>query len=127
MARNKKHIFGILLPQLLWAFPAMTARYSPIQDMHWTEQSISFESYAEHDAPCALASGPPHSKPNRRDDSVCAQTWLLIDDLTREDVSHILDTFPNLRRKEPAAFGEYQPKRKAMEEFEKFPSEAEPL
>ena len=40
--------------------------------------------------------------------------------LTREEFSYILDTFPVLRRKELAAFGEYQSKRKALEEYERF-------
>jgi hypothetical protein len=95
--------------------------------MHWLEHSISLGSYAEHDAPCALPSGPPQNKPNRREDSVCAQTWPVIDDLAPEDVSHILDTFPNLGRKEPAAFSENQPERKAMEGFEDFQLETDPL
>lgn len=36
MDRNNKHIFGILLPHVLWAFLAFTASYSLNQDMHWT-------------------------------------------------------------------------------------------
>ena len=40
--------------------------------------------------------------------------------LTRDEFAYILDTFPVLRRKEIAAFGEYQSKRKALEEFERF-------
>ncbi|MCX6879807.1 MAG: hypothetical protein NTW21_39285 [Verrucomicrobia bacterium] len=40
-------------------------------------------------------------------------------------IVYILDTFPVLRRKELAAFGEFQSKRKALEEFERFGDSAE--
>ena len=43
--------------------------------------------------------------------------------LTRDEFSYILNTFPVLRRKELTAFGEYQSKRKALEEFERFEKE----
>ena len=39
--------------------------------------------------------------------------------LSREDFSYILDTFPVLKRKEIAAFGEYMSKRKCLEEYDR--------
>jgi len=81
---------------------------------------MSAKSYAELDATCVSTSGLPHSRPNRRDDSVRAQPRPVIDDLTREEFSYILDTLPVLRSKELAASGEYQFKRKALEEYESF-------
>lgn len=65
-------------------------------------------------------------RPDRRDDGDRAQTRAEIDalvahlyTLTRDEFAYILDTFPGLRRKEIAAFGEYQSKRKALEEYER--------
>ena len=40
--------------------------------------------------------------------------------LTREELTYILDTFPVLRKKEIAAFGEYRTKRMCLEEYERF-------
>jgi len=65
-------------------------------------------------------------RPDRRDDGDRAQTRAEIDalvahlyTLTRDEFAYILDTFPGLRRKELAAFGEYQSKRKALEEYDR--------
>lgn len=84
-------------------------------------------SYADLDDTWIPSSGLHDRKPDRRDDGDRAQTRAELDaliahlyGLTREEFSYILDTFPVLRRKELAAFGEYQSKRKALEEFERF-------
>lgn len=60
--------------------------------------------------------------PERRDDGDRAQIEALIAQLytlTRDEFACILDTFPGLRHKEIAAFGEFQSKRKALEENER--------
>jgi hypothetical protein len=43
--------------------------------------------------------------------------------LTREELAYILDTFPIVRRKDEAAYGEYRTKRMILEKYE----EVEPL
>lgn len=85
------------------------------------------ESYASLDTTWSPASGLHDRKPDRRDDGARAQTRAELDaliarlyGLTRDEFAYILDTFPVLRRKEQAAFGEYQSKRKALEEFDRF-------
>ena len=42
--------------------------------------------------------------------------------LSRDDFSYILDTFPVLKRKEEAAFGEFMSKRKCLEEYDRIGS-----
>lgn len=42
--------------------------------------------------------------------------------LTRDEFSYILDTFPVLKRKEEAVFGEYMSKRKCLEEYDRIAS-----
>jgi len=42
--------------------------------------------------------------------------------LSRDDFSYILDTFPILKRKEEAAFGEFMSKRKCLEEYDRIGS-----
>lgn len=44
MEPHKKDIFGILFPQVLWAFLATTACDSPNQVMHWDE-TINFDEH----------------------------------------------------------------------------------
>ncbi|RLC16557.1 MAG: hypothetical protein DRH93_18600, partial [Deltaproteobacteria bacterium] len=39
--------------------------------------------------------------------------------LSRDDFAYILDTFPVLKRKEEAAFGEFISKRKCLEEYDR--------
>ena len=63
----------------------------------------------------------------KRDDGDRAQLRAEIDalvahlyGLTRDEFAYILDTFPVLRKKEIAAFGEYRTKRMCLEEYERF-------
>jgi hypothetical protein len=65
--------------------------------------------------------------PERRDTGDRAQTRAELDaliaqlyGLTRDEFAYILDAFPVLRRKELACFGEYQSKRKALEEYDRW-------
>ncbi len=65
--------------------------------------------------------------PERRDTGDRAQTRAEIDalvahlyGLTRAEFAYILDTFPGLRNKEMKAFGEFQSRRKALEEYDRF-------
>ena len=85
------------------------------------------ESYAALDGNWSPACAFHERRPDRRDDGDRAQTRAEIDalvahlyGLTRDEFAYILNTFPGLRRKEFAAFGEFQSKRKALEEFERF-------
>lgn len=64
--------------------------------------------------------------PDRRDIGDRAQLRAEIDacfahlyGLFRDDFSYILDTFPVLKRKEEAAFGEFMSKRKCLEEYDR--------
>jgi len=62
--------------------------------------------------------------PDRRDTSDRVQLRAEIDayvahlyGLSRDDFAYILETFPVLKRKEQAAFGEFMSKRKCLEEY----------
>ena len=64
--------------------------------------------------------------PNSRDNGDRAQLRAEIDayvahlyGLNRDDFSYILETFPVLKRKEEAAFGEFMSKRKCLEEYDR--------
>ena len=64
--------------------------------------------------------------PDRRDTGDRAQLRAEIDayvaylyGLSREDFAYILDTFPVLKRKEEAAFGEFRSRRKCLEEYDR--------
>lgn len=91
------------------------------------------DSYGELTADWATECGLHDRNSDRRDTGDRAQTRAEIDalvahlySLTRDEFAYILDTFPVLRRKEIAAFGEYQSKRKALEEFDRFEKEVKP-
>ena len=101
------------------------AAYGPAHEQALRERIA--ERYSTLDATWTSASGLHDRKPDRRDDGDRAQTRAEHDaliahlyGLTKEEFAYILDTFPVLRRKELAAFGEFQSKRKALEEFERF-------
>jgi hypothetical protein len=122
-------LWAEVFPQLpaatLEALATIPAAYGPAHEQALRERLA--ESYTDLDATWTSASGLHDRKPDRRDDGDRAQTRAELDaliahlyGLTREEFSYILDTFPVLRRKEQAAFGEYQSKRKALEEFERF-------
>jgi hypothetical protein len=64
--------------------------------------------------------------PDRRDTGDRAQLRAEIDAyvahlyrISRDDFAYILDTFPVLKRKEEAAFGEFMSKRKCLEEYDR--------
>ena len=118
-------VFPQLPADTLEALATAPAAYGPAHEQALRERLA--ESYADLDDSWIPSSGLHDRKPDRRDDGDRAQTRAELDaliahlsGLTREEFSYILDTFPVLRRKELAAFGEYQSKRKALEEFERF-------
>jgi hypothetical protein len=101
--------------------------YGPAHEQDLRERMAA--SYANLDATWSPACAFHDRRPDRRDDGDRAQTRAEIDalvahlyGLTRNEFAYILDTFPGLRRKELAAFGEFQSKRKVLEEFERFAS-----
>ena len=101
------------------------AAYGPAHEQALRERLT--ESYSALDTTWTSASGLHERTPERRDTGDRAQTRAELDaliahlyGLTRDEFAYILDTFPVLRRKEQAAFGEFQSKRKALEEFERF-------
>ena len=64
--------------------------------------------------------------PDRRDTGDRAQLRAEVDAyvahlyrLTRDDFASVLNTFPVLKRKEEAAFGEFVSKRKCLEEYDR--------
>ncbi len=118
-------VFPQLPADTLEALGTAPAAYGPAHEQALRERLA--ETYTDLDATWTTASGLHDRKPDRRDDGDRAQTRAELDaliahlyGLTREEFSYILDTFPVLRRKELAAFGEFQSKRKALEEFERF-------
>ena len=77
----------------------------------------------------ALHCGVHNRTRDRRDTGDRAQLRAEIDayvahlyGLSRDDFSYILDTFPVLKRKEEAAFGEFMSKRKCLEEYDRIGS-----
>lgn len=107
------------------ALAAPPPAYGPAHEQALRERLAA--SYAALDATWTPACGLHDRQPDRRDTGDRAQTRAELDalvahlyGLTRDEFAYILDTFPVLRRKEQAAFGEYQSKRKALEEFERF-------
>ena len=118
-------VFPQLPTDTLEALSTAPAAYGPAHEQALRERVA--KSYNALDDTWTTASGLHDRKPDRRDDGDRAQTRAELDaliahlyGLTREEFSYILDTFPVLRRKELAAFGEFQSKRKALEEFERF-------
>lgn len=107
------------------ALAAPPPAYGPAHEQVLRERLAA--GYAALDATWTPACGLHDRQPDRRDTGDRAQTRAELDalvahlyGLTRDEFAYILDTFPVLRRKEQAAFGEYQSKRKALEEFERF-------
>jgi len=101
------------------------AAYGPAHEQALRERLAT--SAAALTADWTPACGLHDRKPDRRDDGDRAQTRAELDaliahlySLTKAEFAYILDTFPVLRRKEIKAFGEFQSKRKALEEFERF-------
>ena len=118
-------IFPQLPAATLTALRTAPAAYGPAHEQALRERFAT--SAAALTATWTPACGLHDRKPDRRDDGDRAQTRAELDaliahlyGLTRDEFAYILDTFPVLRRKELAAFGEYQSKRKALEEYDRF-------
>ena len=118
-------VFPKIPADTLNALIAPPPSYGPAHERALRERLA--ESYSDLTATWSPTCGLHDRKPDRRDDGDRAQTRAEIDalvahlyGLTRDEFAYILDTFPVLRRKELAAFGEYQSKRKALEEFDRF-------
>jgi hypothetical protein len=117
-------VFPLIPPGTLDDLAISPSAYGPAHEQALRERLA--ESYADLDATWTPACGLHDRRPDRRDDGDRAQTRAELDaliahlyGLTRDEFAYILDTFPVLRRKELAAFGEYQSKRKALEEFDR--------
>jgi hypothetical protein len=125
--------YAALWAEVFQQIPAVTltalrthpAAYGPAHEQALRERLA--ESYAILNSTWTPACGLHDRKPDRRDDGDRAQTRAELDaliahlyGLTNDEFAYILDTFPVLRRKELTAFGEFQSKRKALEEFERF-------
>ncbi|MFC1497173.1 Eco57I restriction-modification methylase domain-containing protein [Verrucomicrobiota bacterium] len=74
----------------------------------------------------ATACGVHDRLPDRRDTGPRSQLRAEVDayvahlyDLSREDFAYILDAFPVLKKKEIKVFGEFQSKRKCLEEYDR--------
>jgi hypothetical protein len=118
-------VFPLIPAATLDALAAPPPAYGPAHERALRERLA--ESYGDLTATWSPACGLHDRKPDRRDDGNRAQTRAELDalvahlyGLTRDEFAYILDTFPVLRRKELAAFGEFQSKRKALEEFDRF-------
>jgi len=99
-------------------------RYGPI---HEQEIRIRIQDESSQLTPkWVISCGVYDQLPDQRDTGDRAQLRAEIDayvahlyGLSREDFSYILDTFPVLKRKEKAAFGEFMSKRKCLEEYDR--------
>lgn len=118
-------VFPLIPAATLDALRAAPAAYGPAHEQALRQRLA--ESYTTLDATWTPTCGLHDRKPDRRDDGDRAQTRAELDaliarlyGLTCDEFAYILDTFPVLRNKEKKAFGEFQSKRKALEEFERF-------
>ena len=122
-------LWAEVFPQIptatLDALRAAPANYGPAHE-HALRKRLA-QSYDALDAAWSPPFGLNDRKADRRDDGNRAQTRAELDGLiahlyglTRDEFAYILDTFPVLYRREIATFREYQSKRKALEEFERF-------
>lgn len=122
-------LWAEIFPQLpavtLSDLRAAPAAYGPAHEQSLRKRLA--ESWSSFRATWTPGCGLHDRKPDRRDDGDRAQTRAELDaliahlyGLTKAEFAYILDTFPVLRRKEIAAFGEYQSKRKALEEYDRF-------
>jgi len=124
-------VFPELPADTLTALRTAPAAYGPAHEQALRQRLA--EGYGTLEATWTPACGLHDRKPDRRDDGDRAQTRAELDaliahlyGLTKAEFAYILDTFPVLRRKELIAFGEYQSKRKALEEFERFQPKPQP-
>ncbi len=109
------------------SFTGPAANYGPAHEQALREKLLA--SAAKLTATWTPDCGLHERTPERRDQGDRAQTRAELDalvahlyGLTRAEFAYLLDTFPVLRRKETAAFGEFQSKRKALEEYDRFNS-----
>jgi hypothetical protein len=107
------------------AFTGPAATYGPAHERELRERLA--ESVRDITATWTLACGLHDRTPERRDTGDRAQTRAELDaliahlyGLTRTEFVYILDTFPGLRKKEMKSFGEFQSRRKALEEYDRF-------
>jgi hypothetical protein len=107
------------------AFTGPAAAYGLAHERELRERLA--KSVGDLTATWTPACGLHDRTPERRDTGDRAQTRAEIDalvaqlyGLTRTEFAYILDTFPGLRNKEMKAFGEFQSRRKALEEFDRF-------
>lgn len=119
-------LWAEVFPQLpAGAFIGPVAEYGPAHERDLRTRLAA--SAAALTATWSPACGLHDRTPERRDTSDRAQTRAEIDalvahlyGLTRAEFAYVLDTFPGLRNKEMKAFGEYQSRRKALEEYDRF-------
>jgi len=119
-------LWAEVFPQLpaatLTALRIAPAAYGPAHEQALRERLA--QSAAGLTANWTPACGLHDRTPERRDTGDRAQTRAELDaliahlyGLTKHEFAYLLDTFSVLRRKERAAFGEFQSKRKALEEY----------
>lgn len=109
------------------AFTGPSVAYGPAHERELRARlAASAEALAATWSP---ACGFHERTPERRDTGDRAQTRAEIDalvaqlyGLTRAEFAYILDAFPGLRNKEMKAFGEFQSRRKALEEYDRLSS-----
>jgi len=109
------------------AFSGPASSYGPAHELELRERLA--ESVGDLTATWTPACGMHDRTPERRDTGDRAQTRAEIDalvahlyGLTKTEFAYILDTFPGMRNKEMKAFGEYQSRRKTLEEYDRFAS-----
>lgn len=107
------------------AFAGPSADYGPAQEREL--RRLLAKSVANLTDAWSPACGLHDRTPERRDTGDRAQTRAEIDalvahlyGLTRTEFAYILDTFPGLRNREMKAFGEFQSRRKTLEEYDRF-------
>jgi hypothetical protein len=119
-------LWAEVFPQLpTEAFTGPSAEYGPAQEREL--RRLLAESVANLTDAWSPACGLHERTPERRDTGDRAQTRAEIDalvahlyGLTRTEFAYILDTFPGLRNREMKAFGEFQSRRKTLEEYDRF-------
>lgn len=115
-----------VFPQIpVGAFTGPTTAYGPAHERELRDRLSA--STVALTASWSPACGLHDRTPERRDTGDRAQTRAEIDalvahlyGLTKSEFAYILDAFPGLRNKEMKAFGEFQSRRKALEEYDRF-------
>lgn len=109
------------------AFTSPAANYGPAHERELRARLA--ESAGDLTATWTPACCLHDRTPERRDTGDRAQTRAEIDalvahlyGLTKNEFAYVIDTFPVLRRREMKAFGEFQSRRKALEEYDRLTS-----